>query len=265
MMDGTYAVRLLPASPRVRRRLGRLVLLLALVGGVVALVVALPRRNPAAPPVPSAAEAATASEPAAQTAAPKRVPLRPADRRAIRTTLLAFVPAAVERKDPAAAWELATPTLRSGMTRAEWAKGDIPVYPYRTRPGGTADGWRVTYSFPGHVSLDLVLPPAKGSKQGPIAFTVDLERVRGRWLVDAFVPTATFAPIGATPRITAQADFAPATTAVDHRGRLNALWLALPAGVLSLIVGVPFAFFVLSWLRDRRALRAYYGHLGSES
>ena len=254
------AMTLVPSSPRTRRRLAWLLAGAAVAAAVAAAIVLLPSRTPARPPT-----AAGAAEPAGAAAKPtppqRHVPLRSADRAEIRRLLNVFIPAAVERRDPAAAYDLATANLRSGMTRTEWATGTIPVYPFRTRRGSFDDGWRINYSFPGQVSFDLVLPPPKGAKQGPLAFTVDLERHHGRWLVDSFVPVATFAPLGATPRITAHPDFAPATTAVSNRSRLGALWLAIPLALLGSIVMTPLVLFLVSWRRERRALAAYHAHL----
>jgi hypothetical protein len=85
-------------------------------------------------------------------------------------------------------WDLTGPSLRAGMTRAEWTSGDIPVTPgnkaaRRTRPSESSD----------------------------------------------------------------------AGTGVD------AIWLAVPLGVLALIVVVPISIGISVWLRNRRAAAEYYG------
>ncbi len=58
-----------------------------------------------------------------------------------------------------------------------------------------------------NVNVDLMLQASKEEKQvSGIAYTVDLKRIRGRWLVESFFPTAEFRR-------------APAGERVAHRGR----------------------------------------------
>ena len=56
--------------------------------------------------------------------------LAPSDRDAVDKTLDIFVNHAVKRHNPAAAYDVLTPTMKAGMTRNQWNRGDIPVYPY---------------------------------------------------------------------------------------------------------------------------------------
>ena len=252
-MEYTSRIPLLPGSARLRRRLGWALALSAVALAVAALVVALPSRSPG--DVKETFSGGKARVPPT----PKHVPLAAADRRAINATLDRFVPLAVERQDPAAAYDLASTGLRSGMTRADWATGTIPVYPYRTK-GRRFHFWRLNYSFLGHVSLDLLLPPERDDV-GAVAFTIDLVKERGRWLVDSIVPAASFTPVGQKPNIVAQPDLGPYMGTQSHRGRLDAVWLGLPLAILSLTVAAPLALFLVSWRRDRRALAGYHAHL----
>jgi hypothetical protein len=188
-------------SPRAQRRAWWAAGLLALAGLFVVLQVALPRggalpdtSRPGRPQIVHT---------------PRAVPLTPDRRRAINAVLDAFVPSAVERRDPVHALSLVTPAFRAGISREDWASGKLPVVPYDAR-GERFHGWTLDYSLPREVSVDVMLQPAATEKRGAIAFTAVFKRERGNWLVDAFIPAATFAPAHAeTSRIFAQPDYAP--------------------------------------------------------
>jgi hypothetical protein len=120
-----------------------------------------------------------------------QVPLSPRDRRAINAVLDRFVGGVVTRRDPLAGWALATRRLRDDSTRAEWARGDVPVYAYPAR-GGQFHAWILDYSFRNSVGLELGVQPRRGAKIGNAAFEVDLKRIGGRWLVDSIYPRAIY-------------------------------------------------------------------------
>lgn len=181
--------------------------------------------------------------------------LGPTDRRAIDVLLDRFVPSAVARKNPAASWRLATPAMRAGTTFRQWRHGDLPVYPYPAR-GTQFHGYTVDYALPGDVVLELMIPPRAGARVDPISFSVEVKKVRGRWLVDSFYPAASFS--SGTERVVGPRDFTPgAGSAGGGEARLGAVWLAVPAVLLGGILLVPLAMFALSWRRNRRAARAY--------
>jgi hypothetical protein len=243
-------MRLLPASPRTRRRIAWLAappLVAVGFGAALSLVPSTADRHDRPP-----ANAAPAMLP------PREVPLSARDRRGIDAALDVFVSAGVARRNLARAWDVVTPAVRAGKTRADWAAGDVPVYPYPAR-SGTFHGWTLNESTRAHASVDLLVHPrpAVERRVGPIAFTVRLQRVRGRWLVDSFIPTAIFSPVGArTSTIVSHPDFTPQQ--VDARGNgLNRAWLVVPLGLLALGALVPVALLVLRSRRDRRAMRRY--------
>src|SRR5215216_5831645 len=100
------------SSHRARRRLlwsGGAAAVCVVVAAVIALV----------PDAQRQAVAPKSSGPAQVIRASESVPLTPARRRAITEVLDAFVPAAVERRDPEKAFGLVTPSFRAGVTRAE--------------------------------------------------------------------------------------------------------------------------------------------------
>ena len=186
---------------------------------------------------------------------PPTVPVSPARRRAINELLDAFVPAAVERRDPVRALPLVTPAFREGQTRADWARGDLPVVPFRPRDE-RFHGWRLDYSYPNEMSIDVLLQPARSEQLGAISFTAVFKRAHRRWLIDSFVPAAIFAKEHKAPRILSEPDFTPSMTATGN-SRLNAKWFLVPGALLALIVLVPAALGVAYLRRSRRAMRQY--------
>jgi hypothetical protein len=244
-------MRVLPSSARTRRRLGfaGVVAALALTVWVWSLLSPAPKRPEAAPLEPGAPKIVGRE---------REVPLRAADRRRIDRVLDTFVPAAVERKDPLAAYRLATPLLRSSATREEWRRGDIPVYPY---PASERRDWTLNFSLPGHVSLDLFVQPRKGADVGPIAFTVELRRGSDRrWLVDSFFPTAMFPKVEDGGQPLAQPDLSPANvqgTSQTGKARLSPLFFLIPFVLLGAVLLIPIVMFVRGKLREARAERIY--------
>ncbi len=88
----------------------------------------------------------------------------------------------------------------------------MPVIPYDAR-GEHFHGWTLDYSLPREMSVDVMLQPGATEKRGAIAFTAVFKRERGTWLVDAFIPAASFAPANAErSRILAQPDYGPSPT-----------------------------------------------------
>lgn len=182
-----------------------------------------------------------------------------ADRAAIDRTLDVFVPAAVARRHPERAWPLATPAMRLGSTRVGWARGDLPVPPFPV-VGTAFHGWTVDAARRDRADLVLLLHAARGAPVGAMSYDVGMRRIGGRWLVDSFVPAASFAPAGSVSSITASPDFAPAPSGppTAKTGHIGGAWaLALPGALLGAIVLVPLAIFVAHRRRDRAAMRRY--------
>jgi hypothetical protein len=173
------------SSPRLHRRLRWVGLALGAAAVVALLVIFLPQgklfpNHFSARPVQTVRRVRT-------------VPLTAPERQAVDSVLDRFIPAAVGRHDPSVAWNLATPSLRRGSSRADWIRGNLPVQPYPVRPGPDHD-WFLLYSLPNVVSVELGLRPAHGSGVGNAAFVVTLKRIRGRWLVDGIYLRAIYPP-----------------------------------------------------------------------
>jgi hypothetical protein len=198
--------------------------------------------------------ASVAAAPAIAARTPK---LSPADRRAVSVLLDRFVVEAVARRDPGAAYDLANAELREGMTRKEWATGNIPVYPYE--PRGSHFPWTLQSLVGTRATVELMLQP-RNRKLGAVTFILDVTKAKGRWLVADVQPVAAFAPEDAPARISAQRDFQPAgASAGADSGRLSPLWFGLPIGVLVVgLLAIPLFLIV----RNRRSVRRIEAEFG---
>ena len=179
-------------------------------------------------------------------------------RRGINSTLDRFIPAAVLGRDPNLAWELAGPTLRGGTTRADWLKGESPVWRYPVR-NPRVRGWKPLFAYRNRVAFDVLLQPRQGAKLGPIAVSVDMARKGRRWIVDSWYVAAVFNAPGEDPWVTGQADFTTEYSLRDHvktphfaQRRLASGWLLFPVALLASIVLVPLVIGVRALLRRRR-------------
>jgi hypothetical protein len=195
--------------------------------------------------------------------AAKRYHLAPSDRKAINATLDTFVNHGVKRKDVAASYDVVTPTMRGGMSRKQWSRGTIPVYPYPAA-GQQFHGWTILYRTSDELAIELLLSPRASSKGklGQYIFHVYLKPAHGRWLVDSFMPAATFAPEGVQPYVQAAADFmaAPGGSTYNRRsslkatgpGQISAVYAIVPFAVLGLVLLGLATWGVAANLRYRR-------------
>jgi hypothetical protein len=237
-------------SPRARRRFAWVGGLVLVAGIAAAAVLALPKGH----------ESKEVFRPGAWVpSVPKDVKLTAERRGAVDRVLDTFVPAAVERQDPMRALPLVTPAYRSGTSNEAWKRGDLPVFPYAAS-NRDFHHWTLNYSYPREMSVEILLHPSARETLGPQAFTVVLKEAKGRWLIDSFVPSASFAPQEKKPKVLASPDFTPFA---DGRGsnRLSTTWLLLPAAVLALIVLVPIGIGLMKLRRSRRAWRDYHASL----
>lgn len=182
--------------------------------------------------------------------------LKPADKRAIDATLDRFVPAAVQRHDLAAAYDLVTPTMRTGISRRAWAHGTTNVMAYPAR-GTHFHGWTLDLAQRNYVMLDLLLQPRPHAHKGAMIFTLELRRLHGRWLVASFIPSASFAGAERTGSMQAFADYGPLASKNPKPKHVNRLYLIGPALVVLLIVALPVGIVLRSWRRNRHAEREY--------
>jgi hypothetical protein len=244
-------VRLLPDSPRRRRRI-------AWFGGTLAAVLAFALAVLLLPDADPAPESAVTGTVAAEPVLP---PLRlTRDRRAeIDSVVHRFVDTAVTRRDPAAAWALASRIMRAGVRRSAWNEGDLPgVSPFPASAVRDVS-WSVAYRAPARVGLDVLVVAQPGSGQRSLVYQADLVLEDGRLLVETWAPEATLTA-GAAPAKTGASSQAKAPS---NQGRLDARWLLLPAGILLVLLGSAAFLIARHALRSRRAYRRYREHAGT--
>jgi hypothetical protein len=181
---------------------------------------------------------------------PPPAPFTKAVRTGVLETAERFLRTAVVREHVGESWDLVHPSLKAGFTRKTWATEDIPVTPY---PMDSAR-WDVDYSWRGMVGLKIALFPKKGSDVPAAVFDLHL-RAQGkgdkrRWLVESWTPTGyTGVPQGPL--------LGGSSRQVEYKSPLGPGWLAIPLGILALVILVPAMVLTRSWIRDRRAARRY--------
>jgi hypothetical protein len=189
--------------------------------------------------------------------------LTASERQQINATLDAFVNHAVKRQDVGASYNSVTPSFRGGMSRKEWAKGEIPVFPYPAA-GKKFHGWTVQYLHGNELGIQMILMPRKGSGVGAAAFPMTLRRVHGRWLVDSIVPGAFFAPEGKPSRVVGTYDFGPGGGDSSSRpgvSRVSSRWAFVPFAVFGAILAAIGVLALVATIRHRRYVAAAGGPL----
>jgi hypothetical protein len=108
-----------------------------------------------------------------------------------------FINTAVARKDLDAAYDIVGPSIKQGMSRAEWNTGNIAVVPF---PMDSLDyaPFKVDYAHPTDILMEIALlaKPKSGVKSQ--IFFIDVKKFgkgeTARWLVDNWVPRGS-APV----------------------------------------------------------------------
>jgi hypothetical protein len=179
------------------------------------------------------------------------VALSAADRRAVLQTVDRFVEAAVARRNLSAAYDLTAPELRGGVSRREWARGEIPVPSYPVYGHGA----RITDTYRNDVSVQLFLKGRRSSVE-PLGVDMELKAfgtgAKRRWLVAYYLPRQTLGTAVARGPTSAPAPKDPGIG--PHLGKV---WFIAPLALLGLIVLVPVGLGVRDWLQARAAERRY--------
>jgi hypothetical protein len=253
-------MRVIPSSPRVRRRFFRLGIVLA-VAGTVAAIMALVHggKQPSAAPPKNA--------PPAQLVKQSRY-VSPSDRRAINKTLDQFIPAALDRTATATAWRLSGPNLKGGTTLRQWRHGTSPI-PYFPARGNTFHGWTVIDAGPNSVDFSLLVHPQRGSQTSSWVFQGEMIKRHGRWLVNGLYTAAIMVrPDKHGRHEVGPADFAAGAGAASQSGqggapppgdsaKLGKTWLIILVAGLALALLFPLGFGTASALRSRRSRMRY--------
>jgi hypothetical protein len=96
-----------------------------------------------------------------------------------------FLATAVERKDLAASYGLATPSLRHGVSCADWVKGRLPL------PKVEGIDWKRSGFEPvagGDAQIVLRIFLAQPNAALPASFLMELRQHHGNWQVGSFQP-----------------------------------------------------------------------------
>ena len=244
-------MRRLLSSPRRRRRLGTVGISVTLVGALVAGVAVLADSTKHAP---------EKLRPGPPETVLREVRLTSAMRRGIDRTLAEFVPAAVARRSPTRAWQLAGPGLRAGGSLRGLAGGGMPVHPYAYATSRSLRDWTMIYARRDRVAIDLMLYPRAESREGPIAFGIDLVPGAKGWLVDSIFPAAIWTGKGERPFVTGMQDFTGKFGSKEStydkpdlpESRLATAWLLVPGLLLLPCLVAPLLLGVRSLTSRRR-------------
>jgi hypothetical protein len=232
---------------------------LAWIGGavaVVALVVAAGVMWPGTGRTPQE----FSSEQAQVYEEPERVELTRVDRAKALATAANFVTHAVARRKVERSYDLTAPTLKAGLTRAQWSTQDIPVVPFPVEEAR----WRIEYSYSDALGLQVMLFPTAASKLRPSMFVMELTptgRGDNKWLVSSWAPVGMTGANAAAPA--AQPSGAGGVPNLGDsslqggKARLDAKWLLAPLGLLLLVPLIVSGYYVRSWRKGRRAEAAW--------
>jgi hypothetical protein len=166
------------ASPRNQRRL-LWVSAFILAAGIAAVLIVFVRNTG------KSVQAPFTNQPVQRVVKEKQLPLS----KEARDVAGRFILTAVQRKNLDEAWALAGPNVRGGLTKKEWATGNIPVVPFLDRI--EAAPMKVDSSTKNHAMVEIAIL-AKNKKVKPGYFILDLAKVgKGKnrhWVVNGWVP-----------------------------------------------------------------------------
>jgi hypothetical protein len=233
------------SSPRWRRRLAWIIGALTIVGAAVAIGVMYPStRTP---------EAAPRGGQGYVYKAPKHIELTRAQRARVLATAANFVSHAVARRKVEQAYDLTAPSLRGGLTRAQWRSGTIPVVPF---PVDEAR-WKLDYSDVDAIGLQVLLFPRAGSGLRPELFNMELAATgRGakqRFLVTSWAPSGLAGGGAPAPAATGAGGVPNLSASFEGQARLGSHWLLVPLALFAIVPLILIGFFARGWLRGRRA------------
>lgn len=191
--------------------------------------------------------------------APSPHALTKPERAALVSVARRFVESAVTRDHPERAYDLAAPSLRGGLSRKQWAGGEIPVVPY---PVARAR-WKVEYSNSEAVGLLVAVYPSPTARLKPAVFAMSMVPAgsgpKARWLVTSWVPKGGSPSAIAPPAGSTGAGLSAEAGRVSARA--SVAWLIAPAVLICLVFVVPIAFLV----RERRIERRMRRYLDSRA
>ena len=159
----------------------------------------------------------------------------------------------MRHENPAAAYDVVSPTLRAGLTRTEFARKD-PAYPFPAR--GKHHPWSLDYVLPNEVGGSILLQPEKKfiKKKGPILFDLIVIRHQGRWVVQSLIPKVIFGT-PYKPKVVSVRDFSPTgpgNAPTSNPSRISGTYIIVPLGLFGALLAGLAGWAVVRWHRDRR-------------
>jgi hypothetical protein len=240
----------IPESPRLRRRLKWVAIAGSLVVAGILVAVLIPSKGP------SNGKAA-GIRPPAQLAVDTHQKLSRTDRRQIDTLLDRFIPAAVDRQDPATAWKLAGPEMRSASSLSAFRKGELPVPSYPANEKNYHH-WRAIDVEKGSVVLNVLVHPRNPKTLGTWVFSIEVVRSKSRWLVNRIYTIAVMNPPVRPATVTHElgpADYAapPPTSRTSTTSSPSSHSFLLPVvAIFALVLAIPLGLGVAALVRHRR-------------
>lgn len=237
----------LPSSPRARRKLAWLTTAAVLVAAGLAVAFLIPNHQ-------AGAGKPAGNEGPAQVAITTSTKLSAADRRQIDAVLDRFIPAGMERRDPALAWKLAGPEMKVSSTLAQWQRGTSPI-PYYQPKEKTFHAWTTIDAGPRYVIFNLLLHPLHPDRIGTYVFSGEVVKPDKQWLVNRLYTIAIMnGPRYSTTHELGPADFAaPGAkgqgTPESVKHTVGILPIVL---ILALVILVPLGVVVGAFVRGRR-------------
>ena len=115
----------------------------------------------------------------------------------VKTIAQKFIKTAVARRDLADAYAIVGPSIKQGMSLAEWKTGNIAVIPFPVDKLDYAP-FKVDYAHPNDVLMEVALLTKDGSGIKGQTFFIGIKKFgkgdNARWLVDNWVPRGS-APV----------------------------------------------------------------------
>jgi hypothetical protein len=189
--------------------------------------------------------------------APRPVRLTRAQRARVLATAANFVIHAVARRQVEEAYDLTAPSLRGGLTRAQWRSGTIPVVPF---PVDEAR-WKLEFSDEEGVGLQVLLFPRPRSGLRPEVFNMELAPTgtgaKQRFLVTSWSPSALSGGAAPSTASASTGGVPDLGASLEGQARLDSRWLLAPLVLFAIVPLVVIGFFARGWLRGRRAAAEY--------
>jgi hypothetical protein len=115
---------------------------------------------------------------------------------AVMASVRAFVKNAVLREDPGATWPMVDPKVRQGLTRSQWASGNIPI-PEFPRSAFASAGVKVVRARQHEILLDVLVGSKQPLQAHPLETLIEFRPRAGGWKISYVGPKGGSIPVPA--------------------------------------------------------------------